>query len=130
MMMGKIQAAMAAFTLVCAVAGPAAADNDTSKRVLTTDDLLAIKSLSDPEFSPDGEWVAYSVDSIDVDADETSTQIFMVSKDGREVVQLTADDYSASSPRCVMATRCWRSSIRRVARPSARASDRARGRSR
>lgn len=99
MMMGKIQAAMAAFTLVCAVAGPAAADNDTSKRVLTTDDLLAIKSLSDPEFSPDGEWVAYSVDSIDVDADETSTQIFMVSKDGREVVQLTADDYSASTPR-------------------------------
>ncbi|MCJ7590044.1 MAG: S9 family peptidase [Woeseiaceae bacterium] len=95
----KIWAALAAFTLVCVAVGQAAAQNDTSKRVLTTDDLLAIKSVSDPQVSPDREWIAYSVESIDVEADKSSTQIFMVSKDGGEVVQLTADDYSASTPR-------------------------------
>ena len=98
MMFRKIRAALAAIALVCVAVVPAAAQA-ASKRVLTTDDLLAIKSVSDPQISPDGEWIAYSVESNDVDADESSTQIFMVSKDGQEVVQLTADDYSASTPR-------------------------------
>lgn len=98
MMLRKIRAAMAAFTLVCLAAGPAAAQH-AGKRVLTADDLLAIKSVSDPQISPDGEWIAYSVARIDLEADESSTQIYMVSKDGEALVQLTADDYSASTPR-------------------------------
>ncbi len=95
----KSRAALAAITLVCVLVGPAGAENDAGKRVLTIDDLLAIKSVSDPQISPDREWIAYSVERTDVEADESSTQIFMVSKDGGEAVQLTADDYSASTPR-------------------------------
>ena len=68
-------------------------------RYLTIDDLLALKSVSDPQISSDGSWIAYTVESIDVEADTKSTQVFMASTDGKEIVQLTSDDYSASAPR-------------------------------
>ena len=67
--------------------------------LLAIDDLLAMKSVSDPQISSDGAWVAYTVETIDVDADTSSKQVFMASIDGNEVVQLTGDDHSASSPR-------------------------------
>ena len=70
-----------------------------ARRALTIDDLLAMRSVSEPTLSPEGGWVAYTVETVDVDADESATQIYMVSRDGSEVVQLTADDYSASTPR-------------------------------
>lgn len=73
--------------------------DDTGPRTISADDLLALKSVSDPQISPDGKWVAYTVERVDVEADESSTQIFMVSTDDKDVVQLTADDYSASTPR-------------------------------
>ncbi len=73
--------------------------DDTGPRIISADDLLALKSVSDPQISPDGKWVAYTVERVDVEADESSTQIFMVSTDDKNVVQLTADEYSASTPR-------------------------------
>ena len=66
---------------------------------LTVDDLMALQSVADPQISPQGDWIAYTVDSVDLEADESSTQIFMVSTDGSEVLQLTSSDYSASAPR-------------------------------
>lgn len=70
-----------------------------AQRSLTIDDILALKRVADPQISPDGHWVAYTVTRNDLKKDAESTQIFMVSRDGDEVVQLTANDYSASSPR-------------------------------
>ena len=75
------------------------ATEEISHRVINTDDLLALKSVSGPQISPDGEWIAYVVDSVDVEADDSSSQIYMVSIDGNEVIQLTADSYSAGSPK-------------------------------
>jgi dipeptidyl aminopeptidase/acylaminoacyl peptidase len=81
--------------VILAVSLGAVADD----RLLTIDDLLALKSVSDPQISSDGAWIAYTVESIDVEADTASKQIFMALIDGSDVVQLTSDDYSASSPR-------------------------------
>ena len=75
------------------------AQDKPQRRALTIDDLLALKSVERPAISPDGAWIAYTVESVDTEADESTTQVFMVSRDGGDVVQLTADDYSASSPR-------------------------------
>ena len=66
---------------------------------LSIDDLLALKSLSEPRVSPDGDWIAYLVERVDAEDDESSTQVFIASSDGRDVLQMTSDDYSASSPR-------------------------------
>lgn len=73
--------------------------DDTGPRTISADDLLALKSVSDPQISPDGKWVAYTVERVDIEADESSTQLFMASIDGKDIVQLTAEDYSASTPR-------------------------------
>jgi dipeptidyl aminopeptidase/acylaminoacyl peptidase len=58
-----------------------------------------MKSVSNPVISPDGAWVAYTVENIDVEADDSSNQLYIVSRDGEEVLQMTSDDYSANSPR-------------------------------
>ncbi len=78
---------------------PGWSQDENSSVNLTADDLLSLKSVADPQISPSGDWIAYTVESVDFDADESSTQIYMVSSDGSEVVQLTSGDYSASTPR-------------------------------
>ena len=80
---------------VCSASFPLAADD----RSLTIDDLLALKSVADPQVSPDGSWIAHTVTRVDIEADESTSEIFMTSIDSGEVVQLTSDDSSASTPR-------------------------------
>ena len=77
----------------------ATAQDSGEPRLITSDDLLALKSVYEPVISPEGAWIAYTVETVDAEADESSTQIYMVSRDGSEVVQLTSDEYSASTPR-------------------------------
>jgi dipeptidyl aminopeptidase/acylaminoacyl peptidase len=92
--------AQAVFFIFFAVAAVlATAQDDAARRNITSDDLLALKSVYGPAISPDGAWIAYTVETVDTEADESSTQVFMVSRDGNEVVQLTSADYSASTPR-------------------------------
>ncbi|MDH4255918.1 MAG: S9 family peptidase, partial [Gammaproteobacteria bacterium] len=81
------------------VSATVVAQQNPERRTLTVDDLLALKSVGEPAMSPEGNWIAYTVESVDEEADESATQIFMVSRDGAELVQLTGDDYSATTPR-------------------------------
>ncbi len=39
----------------------AAAQTPPAKRNLTIDDYFRIKAVSDPQLSPDGKWIAYTV---------------------------------------------------------------------
>ena len=80
------------------IVNPAVAQGEADSRFITADDLLMLRSVGGPQISPDREWIAYTVNSVDVETDESSTQIYMVSRNGEEVVQLTSDDYSADSP--------------------------------
>lgn len=75
------------------------AEDDGERRNMSIDDLLAMKSVSAPDISPDGAWIAYAVERVDLEKDESSTQLYMVSKNGTDVLQMTADEYSASTPR-------------------------------
>jgi dipeptidyl aminopeptidase/acylaminoacyl peptidase len=69
------------------------------KRALTTDDLYRLHDVADPQCSPDGKWVAYTVSTTDREADKRTTNIWMVSWDGTQHVQVTHDAESESSPR-------------------------------
>ena len=72
----------------------------TARRPLRLDDLFRIKNVSDPQLSPDGMWVAYVVSTTDVKADKSSSDIWMISYDGKTErrVTFTAAE-SESSPR-------------------------------
>ncbi|HRX74465.1 MAG TPA: S9 family peptidase [Hyphomonas sp.] len=77
-------------------AGPGTAQE---KRPITTDDLLAIRDVADVALSPDGKWAAYTVTRHDLKKDKSFTQVWMASTDGKSVLPLTGDTYSASDPK-------------------------------
>ena len=69
------------------------------KRGMKPSDIYYLKGVSDPQVSPDGMWVAYSVSSADSAKDSYSTNIWMVSWDGQTNLQLTYSPESESSPK-------------------------------
>ena len=71
----------------------------TAKRAVTADDFAKVRGVGDPQRSPDGKWVAYTVSTIDVEKDKRDTDIWMVSWDGKEDVRLTSSPDGESSPR-------------------------------
>ena len=58
-------------------------------RPMTIDDLLAVKSVSDPQVSPDGTLVAYVVSEIDRETDKSNTDIWVVPVAGGDPKRLT-----------------------------------------
>ncbi|MGD8362557.1 MAG: hypothetical protein PVJ04_14110, partial [Gemmatimonadota bacterium] len=61
-------------------------------------DQFAIKSVGSPEISPDGEWIAYTVSTTNLDREESKTQIWMVSTRDGEAIPLTMSSESVSGP--------------------------------
>ena len=83
-----------------AIAGLAATTVEAqTKRAITLDDHSRIISVGDPQRSPDGVWVAYTVTTIDAEKDRRNTDVWMVKWDGSEQLQLTSSPDNESSPR-------------------------------
>ena len=70
-----------------------------TRRAITLDDHSRVINVGDPQRSPDGAWVAYTVTTIDVEKDRRNTDIWMVKWDGTEQLQLTSSPDGESSPR-------------------------------
>ncbi len=70
-----------------------------AKRNLTIDDYFKLKRVSDPQVSPEGKWVAYTVSATDLEKDKSETQVWMASTGGGEAIPMTAKGSSASRPR-------------------------------
>jgi dipeptidyl aminopeptidase/acylaminoacyl peptidase len=70
-----------------------------SKRPLKPSDVYRLQSLGDPQISPDGNWVAYTLTSVDSVKNKRNSDIWMVSWDGKESIQLTHTSDGESQPR-------------------------------
>ena len=81
--------------IVTALAGFA----QSARRPLKLDDLARFRNVRDPQISPDGQWVAYVVSTIDAKEDKSNSHIWMVSFDGKNDRQITFSKDSESSPR-------------------------------
>jgi dipeptidyl aminopeptidase/acylaminoacyl peptidase len=90
----KLRRAIAVLFLLLPAAGAA-----QTRRPITLDDHSKLVSVGDPQRSPDGLWVAYTVTTIDAEKDRRNTDIWMVKWDGSEQLQLTSSPDSESSPR-------------------------------
>ncbi|MBW2694376.1 MAG: S9 family peptidase, partial [Deltaproteobacteria bacterium] len=78
----------------------APAARDKTRRLFTPADVHALVGVSDLAISPEGDWVAYSVETIDIDEDRYSSDLYMVSWDGETRVQLThTEKHSETHPR-------------------------------
>ena len=72
---------------------------EAGRRLLTPEDVHRIRAVGDLAIAPDGEWVAYTVRTTDVEKDSRSTDLHMVSWDGERKLQLTHSKGSESTPR-------------------------------
>ena len=66
---------------------------------MTIDDLLAVKSVADPQISPDGELVVYSVSELDRATDKTNSSLWIVPTAGGEPKRLTTAPGTNNQPR-------------------------------
>src|SRR6185503_7984106 len=68
-------------------------------RPFTIDDLLKVRRVSDPQLSPDGKWIAYTIADTDKAANSRTSQIYLISTEGGEPRKLTNEKMSSHSPR-------------------------------
>jgi dipeptidyl aminopeptidase/acylaminoacyl peptidase len=68
-------------------------------RPMTIDDLLAIKGVSDPQVSPDGDSIVYAVSELDRATDKTNSSLWMVPAAGGEPKRLTTAPGTNNHPR-------------------------------
>lgn len=85
--------------LVCLAALIASSIQAQSRRPLTPSDIFQLKTVSDPRFSPDGAWVAYTVSWLNEKDDNGDADIYMAPSDGGAPVRLTSSKKPETSPR-------------------------------
>jgi dipeptidyl aminopeptidase/acylaminoacyl peptidase len=71
----------------------------TEKHYLQPADYYRFQDIENPQVSPDGNWVVYELTSIDTEKDRTNIDIWMVSWDGKQNIQLTNSDEDESAPK-------------------------------
>jgi dipeptidyl aminopeptidase/acylaminoacyl peptidase len=71
----------------------------TTRHPLRIDDIFRFRDVRDPQPSPDGQWVAYVVSTVDTKEDKSSAHIWMIKIDGTEDRQITFGQDSEGSPR-------------------------------
>ena len=69
------------------------------KRGFTPEDMWSLRSVSDPQVSPDGSQVAFVVGSPDTETDKQATSIWVVPADGSSAARLFTAGPQDSSPR-------------------------------
>lgn len=74
--------------LLCCLALTASAQT-SERRAITFGDLIRMHRVTDPQISPDGRWVAYTVATPDLDENHSTTDIWIVSLGGGAPRQLT-----------------------------------------
>lgn len=70
-----------------------------AQRLLTLDDLHTLREIDDPQISPEGNWIAYTVSTVDIKEDKRNSDIWMANWEGTAAVQLTFNKASEHSPR-------------------------------
>src|SRR6476659_451984 len=86
-------------TLVCLLLLSLSFAASAQNRTYTVEDLMKVKRVGDPQVSPDGRHVAFTVGEVNFDANRIVNQIYVVSSAGGDIQQLTSGDRSSSAPR-------------------------------
>jgi dipeptidyl aminopeptidase/acylaminoacyl peptidase len=76
-------------SLVAVVAASEPADPAATRRALTIADLYDIRNVGDPQFSPDGNFIAFTVTSHCLEKGKSNSDIYIMNADGSGPRQLT-----------------------------------------
>jgi dipeptidyl aminopeptidase/acylaminoacyl peptidase len=98
-MTNRVLALLLVSTLTCSASVLAAdANANGQRRVPTVDDLLMVKSLGGVQISPQGKWVAYTVNETDFKQDAFVSHIWLADAVTGQSFQLTRGEKSAGNP--------------------------------
>ena len=75
------------------------AQQSPAPRLIGVDDLFDFHEAQDPQISPDGQFVAYTLSSTSLKDDKSETRIYMVPVAGGDAIALTAAGNSSEHPR-------------------------------
>jgi len=67
-----------------------------AKHPITFDDMIKLHRIAEPQVSPDGKWVAYTVATPDMEANRNASNIWMVSTSGGSATQMTQSRHDSS----------------------------------
>src|SRR5437588_12643595 len=70
-----------------------------ARRRFKLDDLARLREVRDPQVSPDGQWVAYVVSTIDAKEDKAVSHIWIAGFDGKSDRQITFSQDGETAPR-------------------------------
>ena len=68
-------------------------------RRFTVEELLKVRRVGDPQISPDGKRIAFTIGDVNFDVNKVITQIYVIAADGGGMKQLTNGATSATAPR-------------------------------
>ncbi len=96
-----IQAGLLAISVPAALCAqtPAVPAPSTLRTVTAQDLVFGLRGVSDPQLSPDGRWVAYTVAATDSAKNRRDADLWMTSWDGTQTVRLTTSPESENTPR-------------------------------
>ncbi|WP_151088121.1 S9 family peptidase [Hymenobacter baengnokdamensis] len=82
-----------------ALALPLTSPAQTAPRPLNLTDLARMRDVADPNLSPDGAWVTYTVTRVDTTTDKRDADIWMARTDGSQNLRVTTNPASETHPR-------------------------------
>ena len=85
--------------LALALLGVAFATQTVSAKGLTVDDMLAMQRVADPQVSPDGKLIAFTVRDTDMAANRGRFDIWLVGVDGANARRVTSHAENDTDPR-------------------------------
>ncbi|HVO76778.1 MAG TPA: S9 family peptidase [Candidatus Bathyarchaeia archaeon] len=86
--------ALAALCVVAVCSSTGAID----KKPLTPGEIWRLKAVGEPQLSPDGKWIAYTVTTTDLDKNSRNADVWLVSSDGGEPRRLTTSEKRDDTP--------------------------------
>ncbi|MFO0957550.1 MAG: S9 family peptidase [Isosphaeraceae bacterium] len=89
----------AALALLAILSASSPALGFQAKRAMTVDDLLAVKGVGDPQVSPDGKLVVYTVSELNRDTGKSNSDLWLVPTAGGEPRRLTTAPGADNHPR-------------------------------
>src|SRR5438270_8485235 len=95
----KLALRLAVFGIVWAI--PLVAQETAPKipRAITIDDFFEIREVSQPEISPDGQWIAYAARTRNLKEDKNEQRLWMISTHGGDALPLSAEGVTSSHVR-------------------------------
>src|SRR5258707_12733294 len=99
--MSSLCALVRSFLLLLILVSAVSADTPAGaeKRPLTVEDLWNVRRVGPPSVSPDGKWAVVELTTFDMEKDDSSSNLWLLSTNGNQQKQLTNTSGKNSGPK-------------------------------